>query len=284
MKIKILSVIFFILIVQIITSYPNLEGLRFFSMIPFDYSSGVYVFKENNKFEYIKYGGDAEGNREGTYKFGTDNFGEYIDFSYRVSNVTGVYDKEIINERKYFVFEKYILILYTEDKYNAWVLNTKENYYLYNNYDIKASTTLVEFKDKPDLYSPNNLIDTSDLKKFWAEGKKGDGINETITFDFGTAMAPREIHGLIIFNGVHKSKDLYEKNSRVNKAVLTFSNGKKYNILLKDKRGPQIIWLDKIGEDITNSVFKIESVYKGSKWDDTCLTKLIFFGYQVYQY
>ena len=82
---------------------------------------------------------------------------------------------------------------------------------------------------------------------------------------------------MIIFNGSFKSEYLYNANSRVKEAVITFDNGSVKKIKLQDTRHPQIFFFENT-DGVNNAVLKIESVYEGSKWKDTCITKIFFFS------
>lgn len=193
------------------------------------------------------------------------------------------FDNKTNSYENYYLYDGKILVLWTDSEVTG-IYSSEEFFNLiFGNYS--ASSTLIEFKDKPELYHPFNLFQygynaENTLENFWVEGVKGYGVGEEITMDFFMSgkqiMAPHDvwanINGLIVFNGVYKTDDLYRKNSRLKKASV--NSGK--NIEIADTKYPQIIYFD---TRCLKTVFEILDVYKGSKWDDTCVTKLFFFSF-----
>lgn len=121
-----------------------------------------------------------------------------------------------------------------------------------------------ELKEKNTLYSAKNL-DNQDGNAPWVEAVKGDGIGEYIHIQYD------QIQALIISNGyVHFNKpELYENNNRVKLFDVYNQDGKKIQeIELKDTPNPQIF---KIAEKCQSIKLVIKEVYKGNKWEDTCL-------------
>lgn len=142
---------------------------------------------------------------------------------------------------------------------------------------LSASSVL---ESKNDRYSPLNLLD-NDPKTAWVEGVKGDGIGEDLTIyisDSAGRWTARSVHKLGIVSGYAKSKDIFYKNNRPKKIKLTVYpyNSSKYSMehILKDSMEMQYIELK---EKTLTSDIKIEilSVYKGSKYDDTCISDVI---------
>lgn len=89
-----------------------------------------------------------------------------------------------------------------------------------------ASSTLIE-KDKPeDYYGADKAFD-EDSGTSWCEGKKGDGIGESVTVQFkkipwAESEDAAEIVGIRVLNGFGKQKHLYLNNNRVKDFRLTF--------------------------------------------------------------
>ena len=132
---------------------------------------------------------------------------------------------------------------------------------------IESSSALKEGKIE---YSAENLKSLK-LKHPWVEGVKGDGIGEYIQFN------KKDASGLFILNGFISLDrfDLYEKNNRIEKITISgmTSNAEK-EVLLLDTAKPQYIDLS----DFSNNEeikLEIQSVYKGTKYDDTCITGII---------
>jgi hypothetical protein len=127
-------------------------------------------------------------------------------------------------------------------------------------------------------FSPLRLIDGI-LESSWVDGVKGDGIGEWVEIELS-----RDAVGVEIQNGFSMSltavegKNIdtyYEKNNRVKELLYASKDGVTRGSLklddLNDHLQPFPIALPK---GIYR--FTIASVYKGSKWDDTCLGELVF--------
>ena len=119
-------------------------------------------------------------------------------------------------------------------------------------------------------YHASNVYD-GEKNTAWVEGVAGDGIGESISF---SADREQKVSGLKILNGYCKSLDVYMKNNRVKKIHITFSDGTEKMAELADNFGEVTdIRLDEpvICSGITIS---ITEVYKGSKYDDTCVSEV----------
>lgn len=143
---------------------------------------------------------------------------------------------------------------------------------------LDCSSYLVE---KNKTYSVKNLgslvVDTP-----WVEGVKGDGIGEGFTF----TRDSRPFQYLLIMNGYisYDKPYLYKYNNRVKKLKLTgLKNGKTQLVDILDTPHPQTIDLSFLeeGEDVR---IEIADVYKGTKYDDTCLHCCINFDEPIIPY
>lgn len=125
-----------------------------------------------------------------------------------------------------------------------------------------SSTSVLENNLKK--YGPNNLFDNK--INSWCEGKKGDGIGE------GVAIQLKQLSGvarIFIKNGYGDEK-YYSANNRV-KALLVNNP----EIKLKDDGKLNAYILPKMLK--TDSLdLKIKSVYKGDKWEGTCMSETSF--------
>ena len=92
---------------------------------------------------------------------------------------------------------------------------------------VSTSSNLVEKGKSSNFYSSDNLKDNS--YKSWVEGVEGNGIGETITFEFET---PIDITGIGIRNGYGDAR-YYFANSRV-KYFEVYVNGKNKTSFLND--------------------------------------------------
>lgn len=133
----------------------------------------------------------------------------------------------------------------------------------------KASSILEAAK-----YSPQKIRD-GDYATAWVEGDKGSGLNQWLEIFNQSNYPDRNIYkSLKIINGYAKSEATYKTNNRVRKALLEFSDGQKQIIELKDTMEPQIVTFN---ESIIQSVkLTILDVYKGTKYNDTCISEIEF--------
>jgi hypothetical protein len=113
----------------------------------------------------------------------------------------------------------------------------------------------------------------------WCEGAKGDGIGEWVEFEL-----KRDVEALEVQNGFNMSfiqiegkaiDTYYEKNNRPKTVEIVSADGKvKKTLPLADTK--EIQSFD--GVFLPKGSYKlfIRDVYKGSKWQDTCLGEIYF--------
>ncbi|MCL6592270.1 MAG: hypothetical protein K6U80_20285 [Firmicutes bacterium] len=130
-------------------------------------------------------------------------------------------------------------------------------------HSIKTSTAKFENNR---LYSVQNLID-NDPKTVWVPESKKSGIGEWIEFSFDD---PIPVTSINLVNGYAKSDTTFKNNNRIKTVTLEFSDGNKEKISLKDTMEPQTI---EIGKTTQKVRVYIDEVYKGTKYDDTCLSE-----------
>ena len=116
-------------------------------------------------------------------------------------------------------------------------------------------------------YGPEHLID-ADLRTAWVEGRRGHGEGERLVVGLGGAHAVASVQ---VMNGYHKNRRLFQANSRVRRARLTFSNGHGRIVTLSDAPGIQTFEFG--GIEATWVQFEILSVYAGTKYKDTAITE-----------
>lgn len=132
----------------------------------------------------------------------------------------------------------------------------------------QASSTLVASGYD---YSVSHLYD-DDISTCWSEGVDGEGLGETITVTFKEEV---NVNTMQIMNGISKNKELYQKNGRLKKVTLIFDDGNEENVEIKDSY--KEIQTIKFNEHKTKNItIKIDEIYQGTKYQDTCITKLLF--------
>lgn len=130
---------------------------------------------------------------------------------------------------------------------------------------VSATSTLYE---KNYDHSPENICDGK-LTTAWVEGVSGYGVNESITLRLpsGTLVSSMTINA-----GYQKSASLYAKNCRPQEITVIFSDGSSRSFVLKDVNAAQTLSL---GQVVTDSVtVRIDSVYSGTKYQDTCISEI----------
>ncbi len=146
---------------------------------------------------------------------------------------------------------------------------------------IKASSYLIEGDTS---YKPENMIGRIDFKtgddyiayRFnsflppWVEGVNGYGINEWLDIEFKSQSNEIQIlNGYVDLRRMH----LYKANSRVKKILVESDKPKfKKEYELEDVVKYNLITLPQE----TNKIrITIKEVYKGDKYDDTCISSII---------
>lgn len=139
---------------------------------------------------------------------------------------------------------------------------------------VTASSTLVDSKNAA-RYSVNNLMDGKNDS--WVEGDKGDGTGAYVTFDFGKQV---ELTEIVIRNGYGDLK-YWEQNNRVKELGFSFDGIGGVSVKLFDNPGYQLIQF-KYPEPVRKLTMSIESVYKGSKYEDTAIAEVSFNNWDYY--
>jgi VWFA-related protein len=137
--------------------------------------------------------------------------------------------------------------------------------------NITVSSQLIENNRPSDAYQAKHLADGKD-STCWAEGADGPGVGEWVQFGFD---APKTLKAMKIIAGYSKTPAVYQANNRVKKLMLVFSDGISQTVNLADQYGFQRILIDR---DKPSRFVKlvIMEVYKGSRYNDTCISEIEF--------
>lgn len=115
-----------------------------------------------------------------------------------------------------------------------------------------------------------------DSKTAWVEGHSNYGLGESVSFTWREKNHFHTCAALSLMNGYQKSKGLMESNSRVKDIDLYADGELKARLALQDRLGYQTFGLDGLGlRDGQRIKLVIRDVYKGTKWQDTCISELI---------
>ena len=157
----------------------------------------------------------------------------------------------------------------------------KESCYIWPIGPAKCTTTS-SLTENGYTYSASNLS-SKKLGTPWVEGVIGSGIGEKITIKKSKESLPPWVKtfgggALVIFNGFisYEKPYLYEYNNRVKELkIYTSNNDYCFTVILEDTPNPQIIFLPCESED---TIIEILSVYKGLRYDDTCIECIASFS------
>ena len=156
---------------------------------------------------------------------------------------------------------------------------------------VTASSTLGK------AYDVTNIIDKK-LETAWVEGVKGPGKGEWVKLKLDAekishSSTPFSISEIGIIPGYAKSRTTWYENNRVKKmlvVIYTPASATQENewvalrLFLKDDNKLQLfqVPIDYIAynfDPMTKTVwFKIEDVYRGTKYDDTCISEIVLRG------
>lgn len=127
------------------------------------------------------------------------------------------------------------------------------------------------FREKDKTYLPGNIGKTQ-LEMPWVEGVEGSGCGEKISLE-----KPILMKNIYLSNGYvsYTRPYLYKDNNRVKALKITDLLDLDFiiNIELDDTPNPQKINLGE--EKVRQLQFEIQDVYKGEKWDDTCINFIL---------
>ena len=126
-------------------------------------------------------------------------------------------------------------------------------------------------------YGPE-MVNDDYFNSVWAEGSKGDGIGDYLLYKFNGTYTFQQFEIVNGFSALHKVfGDLYFLNNRVKGLRIEFEDGAE-TVVFNDKvKGYQTVAFNKPHRSSWAKI-SITSVYKGKKWDDTCIAEAHFFG------
>jgi hypothetical protein len=170
---------------------------------------------------------------------------------------------------------KWVILLFLLVSKNGY---SDESYFPQQNIEkISASSTL------ENRYRIENIIDNT--WRSWAEGVEGNGIGESFTVEF---KIPVKLSRFILKNG-YGQLDYYYKNNRIKSFEIFIDDELTGTIVnIEDSYEleyyglPQLYIFDDVilhGTYIecTKITFKINEIYPGTHYNDTCIAEIVFF-------
>jgi hypothetical protein len=157
-----------------------------------------------------------------------------------------------------------------------FIYNINSNEFLLFPEKIEATSYL--FENENLILHPYKLYDQNKNTSY-SEAIFGDGINSEIKFYFNDYITLTRIK---LFNGYLEKEKYFKLNNRIKKIkIIGYDNTKIVEeeiIELEDTDIKQIINLKNNIVNINIIKVLILEVYKGSKYNDTCLSEINFFG------
>ena len=151
-------------------------------------------------------------------------------------------------------------------------INRTKNLNTINILNSECSSILHDSTNKN--YGSTKVLD-GDFSTVWSEGVSGYGNGEWIILDFDNIYTVKKIK---IVNGLVNKKNGYYNNNRPKSLTLQFSDGSSQNINLEDDNtGYQVVNINAVETSYVK--FVINSVYYGTKYDDTCIADIEILGY-----
>ena len=158
------------------------------------------------------------------------------------------------------------------NKSNKNQINRTKNLNTINILNSECSSILHDSTNKN--YGSTKVLD-GDFSTVWSEGVSGYGNGEWIILDFDNIYTVKKIK---IVNGLVNKKNGYYNNNRPKSLTLQFSDGSSQKINLEDNNtGYQVVNINAVETSYVK--FVIDSVYYGTKYDDTCIADIEILGY-----
>ena len=134
--------------------------------------------------------------------------------------------------------------------------------------EISASSQYLTSEGKETDYDPRNVFDGK-IETSWCEGKSDDGVGEYISITLNNHMA---LTSISFVNGSGRSEESYYNNNRVASLKITSDTGGSVVLNFDDNT----IDYQTRDLEISGRTFKfiINSVYKGQKFRDTCISEI----------
>ncbi len=169
------------------------------------------------------------------------------------------------------------------DKYDCFIT---PSIHFYDHVGRRYSDCSSYLKEKNREYKVEDLCDCKPGTP-WVEGVPGDGIGEGFTIKYPSSKAANNAYPyLLIMNGYisYEKPYLYKQNNRIKKIKVTgvkSGNSKILDVL--DTPHPQTVDISFITEPEDIRV-EIADVYKGTKYDDTCINFCVTYIDKVIPY
>jgi hypothetical protein len=242
----------------------------------------IHITDTTMKIEVSGWSDEMDTTEEYNVTWETINCLRYINFYYNGIFLDPYKGPKVPHGMKrYLVIEgSHFLYFYNENNIREFSIVNRNYPFDWSNETTISATS--ELKENNTVYSVKNLYNTSLLIP-WAEGVSGSGIGERIRIEMepGRRRANgSSILSLFISNGFvdYNRPHLYEYNNRLKKIRVHNIGYNEYtDFELEDHPDIQQVWF---GFKNPSYIIEIEilEVYKGTRWDDTCVNFIIPFA------
>lgn len=135
---------------------------------------------------------------------------------------------------------------------------------------VEVTGTSEYISKKGNNFSPANLVDHNS-ETTWQEGEEDAGIGQKLTFTFTDSAI---VSAIRLENGKRTSKEEFYENNRM--ASFRVFDEQPILVELSDSEEVQyIIFENPIMEKQVTLI--VDSVFGGTKWNDTCITEIAFY-------
>jgi len=267
------------IILLLVFAIPCAYGINIYRS---DYGISIHITDTFLKAELYEYSGDLKTTEEYNVSWEIINGIRYLSFNYNGGFLDHHKDNKISHGKKrYLVIEgEFFLLFFNENNKCEFEIEESKAPIDWSNVTTISATS--ELKEKNTVYSVKNLYNLSQLNP-WVEGVPGDGIGEIIRIEMEQSRrrpdGVQKIISLYISNGFvdYNKPYLYEYNNRVKKIrIRNIGNGYNEYLDFNIEDSPNV---NRIYFEFKNPSYIIDieilEVYKGTKYDDTCINFLI---------
>ena len=265
------------LILLFISLIPYIHGIDLFHS---DLGTVIHITDTTMKVEISGYSGEPDTTEEYNVSWETKNCLRYLSFFYNGTFLDPYNGPKVPHGmKKYLVIEgSYFLFFYNESNKREFSIVGGKAPLDWSNVTTISATS--ELKENNTVYSVKNLYSMSLLVP-WVEGVFGDGIGEKIRIEMEQARrkpnGDQSIASLFISNGFvdYNRPYLYEYNNRLKK-IRVHNVGYNEYVDFNIEDNSDIKWL-RFSFKNPSYIIEIEilEVYKGTRWDDTCVNFII---------
>lgn len=135
------------------------------------------------------------------------------------------------------------------------------------------ATSVMPANDGSNIYRAESACDGDEVTS-WQEGERGDGIGSTLTMHLDREYS---IRYLILKLGNWRSDNLYQANNRPQTLSIMMGD-ESVQVTFPDEKKAFCV---KLSRDVKASdvTFRVDSVYSGTKYDDTCIAEIEVDGF-----